>query len=542
MSKLTELALKSFKNKKEQKPEKYTSFHDDGNYLYEQVFNGQTSKFARYDQRSKKIDYVDSIDKDDFTIKPIMDEEVSKKAVLLPSRAEDYGTEEQLDTEIKTFTGKWLDIPEDFSIFALWNIKRSWIFEKFHTLNYLRALGDTGQGKSRFLDTLGGLHYKPIFGSGAATSAPIFRIIDKWRGTLILDEADLKVTDETIEIIKIINLGYEKGKHVMRCDQNDATKILFFDPFCPKVLATRREFTDKATESRCITQVMTGTRRKDISFTLTKEFHEESLKLRNKLLTWRFHNLRKEINKTALQIDFGDLEPRVQQVVGGYLELFAHDSKQLDKFKAFVRSYQEELISERENTIEGQIVRSLYDLYNTQKAQHISAQDIINNGNILDYKGETIKPRALASILKQLGFNKAEPKRIYDKIKRCIPLDPLHLADLFKRYGCNDVTIVTIHRGTGETEKIDFDQSEEVLERVSPPPHIQRNNRNTVTELGIADNTSNPTWEDLQEMLHENGAMQIERLLDLGFSTSFIEKCKQDGLIYEARWGVVQLR
>ena len=57
---------------------------------------------------------------------------------------------------------------------------------------------------TRFLDTLGYLHYKPIATSGATTSAPVFRIIDKWKGTLIMDEADFQKSDEAQDIIKII--------------------------------------------------------------------------------------------------------------------------------------------------------------------------------------------------------------------------------------------------------------------------------------------------------------------------------------------------
>jgi len=58
----------------------------------------------------------------------------------------------------------------------------------------------------------------------------------------------------------------------------------------PKNLATRKPYTDKATESRCITEVMKGTTREDIPVNLDDDFFIEAEGLRNKLLMWRFKN------------------------------------------------------------------------------------------------------------------------------------------------------------------------------------------------------------------------------------------------------------
>jgi len=239
----------------------------------------------------------------------------------------------------------------EWCVFALWNVKRSWVYEKFHTINYLRAQGDTGMGKTRFLDTLGQIHYKPINTSGATTSAPVFRIIDKWKGTLVMDEADFQKSDESQDIIKIINMGYEKGKFVMRCDQNDSRSIDFFDPFCPKILATRKSFEDKAVESRCFTLVMTGTK-KEIPFNLNKLFHQTTQTLRNKLLMWRFKNFDKINPDDKYDFDFSDLEPRVKQIVSSFISLF-RDEGQMKKFRTFIVEYQKQLIMERQSSLTG---------------------------------------------------------------------------------------------------------------------------------------------------------------------------------------------
>lgn len=510
---------KVFGSEKKEKIRIERSFYQTDQYLYEQVHDGGISQFARFNRATGQIDYVPNIEEEERTIEPIIGEEVVKGAVKLSSKAEEYGSDEALDKEILDFTYAWIDVPDDTRKFALWNIKRSWVYERFHTLNYLRALGDTGQGKSRFLDAFGSLHYKPVFTSGATTSAPVFRVIDKWRGTMIFDEADLKETDETADIIKIINMGYERGKFVMRCDQNDATKLQFFDPFCPKVLATRKPFTDKAVESRCVTQVMTGTKRKDIRFSLTDAFFQKSLTLRNKLLMWRFRNYDKINPDAQPDIGISDLEPRVQQIVSSYLALFGNNAEEMRRFKSFIEQYQIDLRQERADSWEGQIVKGIYELFHDQGQQDISAHDIIRQADLTDKKGELMKPRALTNVLKELGFGKTEVRKVEGKAKRCIPLEPEHLLSVFNRYGY-EVTKVTIVTGTG-------DQQNNLIGYDSPPPHSNRNDSNSVTV-------------SFNDLLKDTDYL-VDDLLKVGYTESQLEIWKGEGLIYEPKNGVVRL-
>ena len=441
--------------KQEEKPQIFTSNYIDNerNTFAEQVYKDGISLFCLYDKDKDDVEFKEKIEIDGVDYLPINDEEVMKKAILLPSGIEEYGSDEELDCDIDCFINKWLDIPKEVVQFALWNIKRSWVYEKFHTLNYLRALGDTGVGKSRFLDTLGYLHYKPIATSGATTSAPIFRIIDKWKGTLIIDEADFKDSDESQDIIKIINQGYEKGKFIMRCDKENNNKVNFFDPYCPKILATRRVFKDKATESRCITQVMKVTNRMDIPLNLNDKFWDESLILRNKLLLWRFRNYHKINPDVDVDFDLGDLEPRVRQIVTSFISLFSNNIDQMEQFKVFIINHQDNLIEERRNSFLGAVVGAIHSLIEKDEIE-ISNHDIIEEGKLTDMKGDPMHPRSLTRILRGLGFEKTEIKKVGLHTKRCIPIDLDFLWNLFKRYGYV-VTKITVIKDTREEKKED---------------------------------------------------------------------------------------
>ena len=502
----------------------YTSlyFNEDKHIFAEQIYNGGTSKFAIYNTKAKNVVYVDNLE--DNTIFPLIGEEIEKKAIMLPTKAEEYGTDEKLEKDLKKFITTWLDVPEDVLQFAIWNIKRSWIFERFHTLNYLRALGDTGLGKTRFLDTLGMLHYKPISISGATTAAPVFRMIEKWRGTLIMDEADFKKSDESQDIIKIINMGYERGKFVMRCEQNDASKINFFDPYCPKILATRKTFYDKAVESRCITHVMTGTMRKEIPVNLNEDFFDDAQTLRNKLLMWRFRNYHKINPKNNIELELGELEPRVRQIVSSFVSLFGNNTKQMIRFKEFIKNYQEELIEERRSSFYGDVVEAIYNLLMKGEI-NITSYDVIIEGGLTSQKGKEMKPRSLSNILKSLGFGKTTMRKIDVKVKRCIPLDDKHLENLFKRYGFlgNEVTMVTVVRGI-EQKNNNNDNKQKKLDSVTVERghHKDRYDRYTVTEEFVDE-----TWKSIDITFEKCSCGSESVCWERRDSKRFCQDCKQ---------------
>jgi len=471
---------KEDKNKEKEEKKNYTSsiIDEENKIIVEQVYDEkQGSFFCIYNHKTEEIKYLKTYNHNGKIYHPHVGDELEKGAILLPTRAENYN-EEDLNKRIEDHINHWLDVPKETVKFGVWNTKRSWVYEAFHSLNYLRAQGDTGLGKSRYLNTFGSIHYKPIFTSGSTTPAPLFRIIDKWRGTLVMDEADLKESDETNETIKIINQGFEKNSFILRCDQVDASKINFFDPFCPKILATRRSFGDKATESRCITHVMAVTERKDIPVNLNKEFYKESQEIRNQLLMWRFKNYFEiDLNK---KFDLGDLEPRVKQIVSSYVALFGKDEKQMEEFKDFIEDYQDSLIEERQSSFEGSIVGAIHSLLKYGE-RNITAQKIVNKGEITGRNGKPMQPRGLTSYLKSLGFKQSSSVKINGKTERIVPIDEKHIKKLFTRYGY-EVTVVTVVTETPQFNNINDTKEIGDKKGDSTSHRYQRNDRNSVTE------------------------------------------------------------
>ena len=415
------------KEKSGNNDEQEVSFLENDGILYEEVCDPKGCRFAVWD--GEKVSYVDEIKVEDEIFVPINDEGITEGAVLLPSRAEEYGNLDSLIQELRGHIHRYLDVSEEFETFAVYYILLSWIYDKVNTLPYLRALGDTGTGKSRFLDVIGRLCYKSCIVSGSITPAPIYRMIRKWHGTIILDEADFRDSNEKNEVVTILNCGFERGRPVIRCQKDRPDELQFLPTFCPKVLSTRYTFKDKALESRCLTERLKETSRKDIPPLLPTEFYKKEQELRNKLLMFRFR-YRDKINPNVIaELDLGDVEPRLKQATASFAVLFSNIPELVEKFRKFLWKYNQELIEERSTTFEGMIVNTIFS-FKERGLEDISSSDIAFE---LEKEGVKATPQKVGRHLKTLGVN-TDQRRI-DGVKRRYVIWNNQLMDVLrKRY------------------------------------------------------------------------------------------------------------
>jgi hypothetical protein len=296
--------------------------------------------------------------------------------VLLPSEPEEYGSEEVLVNEIQAFIHRYVDVSPLFEKIASYYVLFSWVYDSFNELPYLRLRGDPGSGKTRFLLTVGALCYKPIFSSGASTVSPLFRILDAFRGTLIIDEGDFKVSDERAEIVKILNNGNARGFPVLRTEVSGSGE---FNPrayavFGPKFVATRSFFEDRALESRCLTEEMGQRRlREDIPINLLASYKDEALHLRNKLLLFRFRKLHAHTPEERF-VD-RTIEPRLNQVFVPLLSIIPNPAAQRD-IRELARQYHRELVVERSMDIEAQILEIIRDMLTSPLQPRLTIKEI----------------------------------------------------------------------------------------------------------------------------------------------------------------------
>jgi hypothetical protein len=371
--------------------------------IYEMVYERTTNKtsFFKMDREGNLESSLDEVEIEGRKYKPLPAtyDLVEKGVILFPSIATAYVNEEEILMEIQTFIHKYLDISEVFEQIATYYVLFTWMFDRFNEVPYLRAIGDFGSGKSRFIQAIGILCYKPVFTGGATTPSPIFRIVNEVHGTLIIDEADFKFSDMTSEIVKILNTGYQKGMPVLRSEGKGTFEVKAYDVFCPKIVATRETFSDKALESRFLVEEMgAGKLRADIPRTLDESFYLGAEKIRNKLLMWRLKNYFEPIERREDLID--GIHPRLNQIVMPLLSIIKDEAIR-DHLKTFIVKYNTDLVADRGLSWESDIVFAILKLEHETGKIEITVKQITEEVNReIDIGDDTLQPRKVGWYLR----------------------------------------------------------------------------------------------------------------------------------------------
>jgi hypothetical protein len=296
--------------------------------------------------------------------------------VLFPSGVAEYDSTNALVTEVRSYLHRYIDLPEGFEQLAAYYALFTWVYDRFNEVPYLRLRGDYGTGKTRFLITLGAVCYKPIFASGASTVSPLFHMLDRFNGTLIIDEADFRFSDEKSDLAKILNNGNVRGFPVLRAESKDGREFnpRAFQVFGPKIIAMRNHFQDPALESRFITETSGGRPlRKDIPINLPEAQRQEAQQLRNKLVMFRFRAF-KTVNPTPEILDAA-LEPRLNQIFSP-LAAVIDDQEVRDELRTIARQNSARLKAERAASMDAQVLTVIRHLVETCARSSVSIKDI----------------------------------------------------------------------------------------------------------------------------------------------------------------------
>lgn len=302
---------------------------------------------------------------------------ISSNTITLPPKPIEYESEKELFKEIRLFIGKYFITTKGFRNIAALYVMLTWVYERFNDLPYLRVIGTLGTGKSRFLKTLSACSYNSMM-LGSASVAAMFRTIDKFRGTFVLDEANFKNSEFSSEVAKIFNNGNTKGTPVARMRERTNSKgeftTDFFQVFGPKILASRESFNDTALESRCFSQRLYPDKNVKAPRSLDDSFFEEAKILRGKLLTFRFRNFGKLEIKELDSEKINNL--RILQIAQPVWNIALLISKKVaQKVIDEALTMDQELISDQADTYEADILISIMKLMDN-KGNKIHIKDI----------------------------------------------------------------------------------------------------------------------------------------------------------------------
>jgi len=334
---------------------------------------------------------------------PLVDDILRKGLVKLPSKPIEYESETRLYQDIKDFINKWVDLKEtDAEVQALW-IMQTWVHQKAPQLviNGIRAASESG--KTRLAETVRHTSYRGMRTSGTLTYSSLFRTVEAWQGTILVNEADMKGSDETNRIVKWLNESIDPNGAVWVTNPN-TLKPECYKTFTPVILVSRKSFDDDALESRCLITNMAETTRIDIPLNLPPKFYEEAEQLRNQLLMFRFKNYHRFENDYELR--FGDIGSRLNQIMQPLGSLAKIVSPEMfNEIESIAKECQARLVADRAESIDGLVVRGYFKL---EKTHEITSTKIAEE---IDKMGrQDITPAKVGRRLANLPFEKYSSK------------------------------------------------------------------------------------------------------------------------------------
>lgn len=368
--------------------------------IIETILQNNKPIFVRYDFITKETNYLESVEISKEKYSPITatNSFLVTWVLKLSDNLDEYISKEELIKEIREYIYKYVDCSNEFLIMCSYYVFLSYFYRAFEEIPYLRVIWDYWSGKSRLLKTVWNICYSPTFMNGSASLASIFRVMEMVKWTFIFDEADLPKSDTSNDLIKILNNWYQKWMPVFRAEWDDFDPRAF-DVYSPKIIWWRMEFTDKATESRCLSEIMKSTKRTDIK-ELDKEFETSALKIRNRMLKYKLDNFEQFIpNLNKYEIDW--LEPRLKQVLRPILSII-DDEKEANIVISYMRNKQEDMIKDRQLSLEWCLFEILGKYISTWRTQKIHLKELCE---LIYDDFKYITSRKIWSLLRQNGIN-----------------------------------------------------------------------------------------------------------------------------------------
>jgi hypothetical protein len=198
--------------------------------------------------------------------------------------------------EIERNIQKYIVLPQGgLHALCLWCMG-TYAFDDFHIFPKLIFHSPEKRcGKSTALDVVEAISNRSLFSSSISPAA-LFRVIEKYHPTLVIDEADTFIAGRNDELIGIINSGHAKNRAYVIRTVGDDFEPKQFSTWSPQAFASIKRLQDTIMDRSIVIEL----RRKTAEEPTTRipaTLKEELSPLRQKLLRWY------EDNKLSLQLN-----------------------------------------------------------------------------------------------------------------------------------------------------------------------------------------------------------------------------------------------
>ena len=336
--------------------------------------------------------------------------------------AKDYGTLEELYDRVYEFIHEHADLTDEtYYHVATAFILTTWRREDFDAVPYLMFLGEFASGKTRMLEILHALCYRPVRTS-SISSAALVRLVQKHNATLLIDETDILNAESKSELVGILNSGYKAGDYYIRA-KRDSEDLEYWKTFGFKALAGTQDF-NKTLNSRCVEIPMEKATR-SIRKKLDKDRGSE---LRMKLLDYRDRNLFKPLDDVQLPFENG----RNHELFTPLIQIMPEKHREL-VIKCGLKQESSRRV-EDSVSFEGDALRSLLTVVKNKKPERIKVSEIFEEYKVQSDVDSEILNKEQNSIKNRIGRvlkNKFHLEQAWNKAYR---IDKEKIARMMQRY------------------------------------------------------------------------------------------------------------
>jgi len=292
-------------------------------------------------------------------------------------------------------------------------------------------------GKTQLLTVMGRMAYRPLPASNASASA-LFRAVELWKPTILIDEADTFFRDNT-ELHGMVNAGYLRDGYVLRSEAvGDSFEPRMFSVFSAKALAgiALEKHLHDATMSR------------GVVFNLRRKLSHESVNRLRHADRDLFAGIAEKLARFAL--DYSQQVRQARPVLPDVLSdreqdnwdgLLAISSCAGDEWlaRATVAALKLSGSDEKTASTGNELLADIQHVFESKRVDRISTADLITalcedeEGAWATYnRGKPLSPRQLSTRLKGYGIASKDIRFAAYEVKKGFELP--QFSDAFSRY------------------------------------------------------------------------------------------------------------
>jgi hypothetical protein len=314
-----------------------------------------------------------------------------------------FGKASALLAEIQSTISKFVELHRDQLLIIACFILMTWVSDCLEMAPYLWVVGPFGSAKTTLLKLCSCMCRRGLI-AGDLRAASIYKLVDTWQPTLIIDELEVGNSGASAELLRLLRNGTTPDVPVYRNGQR-------FVIYGPKIVATRQPVSDAALMSRGLTVSLLPTKQ-DLLPLDDAAMKQIAAELQPKLLMFRLQNF-SSIKNSRISPDLPPgMTPRAKQVARALaLPLLGNPHTCAELF-AILTAIDEQSRIDRSLEPEWLVTEALFDICHEGLESGEVPMEILVGGiavhanQRLDSRGEDVRfgARKVGAVLQSLGL------------------------------------------------------------------------------------------------------------------------------------------